>query len=315
VAKKDPVKEYLKHFFEQLKKEYHRCYYPGEECTQMPCSSHSIQNRRILETLSQDGHVIMPQVTMDRDGLKIGFIRTGVGKASTFTGLCARHDNELFRLVDDCEIDFRNTEQLFLLSYRSVLKGLHACERAAVDMAASYSKALQLGFIESPTDTIEQLLSAQQFRKFKSTFDELYMSKQWDGVRHKQFALDAQRPTIAASSVFPPDVIIDVTKLPTDVAVNIFPIRDKTHIIFSYLRANESQAQKLFGHLDFADKYLLRYEISKLILSRCENFVLSPQIYNTYSERQRETIKNFIMQCHLNPGIIVDHPDLCLFPD
>jgi len=141
------------------------------------------------------------------------------------------------------------------------------------------------------------------------------VSKQWDDVRHKHFVLNSQRPTIAASSVFPPDVIIDITKFPTDVAVNIFPVMDKTHIVFSYLGANESQAQRLFGHLDFANKYFLRYEISKLILHRCENFVLSPHVFNTFSGRQREIIKNFIIQGQLNPGVIVDHPDLCMFTD
>ena len=124
-----------------------------------------------------------------------------------------------------------------------------------------------------------------------------------------------QNPTIAVSSVFSPDILVDARKCPAELCLNVFPVGDKTHILCSYLSSHEPKIQKIISHLSSADKYFLRYEISKLVLSKCDNFVLSPKVLGTFSTKQVEKIKDFILKSKLTPELDMDDPSLYLFYD
>jgi hypothetical protein len=57
----------------------------------------------------------------------------------------------------------------------------------------------------------------------------------------------------------------------------------------------------------------LRYEISKLIIQRVENFVLSPKHYNSWSADKKKRILEEFERTMTNPDSIQDHEDLMLF--
>jgi hypothetical protein len=56
----------------------------------------------------------------------------------------------------------------------------------------------------------------------------------------------------------------------------------------------------------------LRYEISKLIIQRVENFVLSPKHYNSWSaDKKKRILEEF--ERTMTTDAIQDHEDLMLF--
>ena len=100
-----------------------RCLEPRWACEEPPIRAHSIQNARILERVAEDGHVVAI-VTAYHPTVppRPSFRSVGRNKATTFAGLCAKHDRDIFRRIDAAPIDMDDPEQLFLLAYRAVTR-------------------------------------------------------------------------------------------------------------------------------------------------------------------------------------------------
>ena len=107
------------------------------DCDKEPIRAHSIQNARVLDLITQtDGHVFMPRYRLVNGEPKMEFAKVGRNEASTFPGLCSKHDTELFKAIDTEPLEVDNCEHRRQLAYRSVNREMHAelenCERAWV---------------------------------------------------------------------------------------------------------------------------------------------------------------------------------------
>ena len=125
----EPRRKDLKQLpFELQKLSANLCLEPSEACSFAAIRAHSIQNTRVLDRLCSKGHVIMPKRQNPSDGRVdiVAFESIGRHRATTFTGLCGKHDRLIFEPIDKSPIDIRNGEHLFLVAYRSVLRELHA---------------------------------------------------------------------------------------------------------------------------------------------------------------------------------------------
>jgi len=94
-------------------------------CDGKPIDAHSIQNAKVLELIQTDGHVLMPDFRLVNGEPKLELVKIGRNDASTFTGLCSKHDTELFKAIDTEPLDVDNCEHLRQLAYRSVMREFH----------------------------------------------------------------------------------------------------------------------------------------------------------------------------------------------
>ena len=77
---------------------YEMCLGPDNECEGSIIRAHSVQNSRVLELIQESGHVIMPRLVSSFDrGAGFRFESVGRNEATTFTGLCQKHDRELLK--------------------------------------------------------------------------------------------------------------------------------------------------------------------------------------------------------------------------
>lgn len=201
--------EFKNHIFKQFGKKLIRCFWGPYDCNKEAIRAHSIQNRRVIDVLARNGHVVMPQSKTDFEkGPQIFFEEIGRNKATTFTGLCSYHDNELFKPIDDKEIDLTNKEHLFLLSYRSLYREVHATAKVAIDVQSGYSKGIEIGkFNQNCKDppmmfATEKLIAAHSVHMHKLYCDQIYLKKDWGQFEHKCYVLDIEKPIIAVSSFF-----------------------------------------------------------------------------------------------------------------
>jgi hypothetical protein len=142
----NPERQELKSFvFGLLGQRVRRCLAPGEGCLEKAISAHSIPKSCVLNQICEDNHVVMPITRPESDLMPaLEFKRVGKNKASTFTGLCAKHDNEIFQPIDRFPFDTTNVQNLFLLAFRSVLNELHAVMQSAILLQTAYQKRMAL---------------------------------------------------------------------------------------------------------------------------------------------------------------------------
>lgn len=81
---------------------------------------HSISVSRILRRIADDGNVIAVIPADEQASATLG--TQGINQVSTFSGFCAKHDQELFALIDNFDYKPHNLEQEFLFAYRTVAR-------------------------------------------------------------------------------------------------------------------------------------------------------------------------------------------------
>jgi hypothetical protein len=283
--------------YAQSKKEYKQCLWlrPKFDCNKDCIKAHSIQNRQILDQLASKNHVVMAVAKHNLNtetGPEIEFKQVGRNQATTFTGLCQKHDSELFRPIDINEFDVSNQQQKFLIAYRSVLQELHTRIKAAIDLQTFYQNSVELGKCD-PNKLNKQMWEAKEiinaidFYVYKYVYDNIYNSNSFTKIEHEFIRIERNCP-LAVSSLFAPiKSIIWLKRLePKFIVLNVFPQKKDTIILLSYLRDHQKalkhHANKIITATGEAQLYLL----SKTILRYCENFVISPQHFNFFPQKK-----------------------------
>ncbi|MDP9474289.1 MAG: hypothetical protein M3R38_01050 [Actinomycetota bacterium] len=300
-------KELKGYVFKNYRKQFGRCLWPGQSnCPAPVIKAHSIQRRGTLESLAEDGHVVMPDLTFKGDDPpEVRFAEVGLKVASTFTGLCSYHDNKLFEPIDDAPLDFGDREQMFLLAYRSVLKEAHASTRAANRVQGTYDKAVRLGLSDPEEVTPEMLIATDRIAAaydrylFKLRYDEAYLNGHFGTVEHAVLDLDAPVPSLAASTIFS---MRRVGKDEAFVVLNTFPYNGHHVLVLSYFGEHGSFVEPLTSQIKTTFGRGRLKAASRLVVERCENFALRPSLYRSFTQAQRAAILNFFLLTLYDPA-------------
>lgn len=314
-------------FFESFSIKSTKCLEPNNNCSDPLIDSHSIQDSRILDILSIDNHVI--QIEFDKDCVSKSTLDNiiepsckyspiSIHKASTFNGLCNKHDTEMFRPIDTEELDLENPEHVFLLTYRSVLKELSSLIRGAVMNQSTFLNKVDLGEADGNGFSLDALMPVLQFEKayifndYKLKFDADYLSKDYTNIYWKYLVFDCA-PTFATSSVFTPMEMASSNDETERICVNAFPYNNHMYLLFSCRKDEklyfESYLQDIFNASGEYQKYL----ISKLILRNCENTFFSPKYFDTWDEKKKTDILDYYHKTCFSDLVEYENTNLYLF--
>jgi len=272
--------------------------------------------------LQRDGHVVMPTQEMGlKTGPAIDLRSVGRNQASTFTGLCNEHDSGLFLPIDGDQFDIHDPKHLFLLAYRSVLKEYHATLQAAQSAQGFLNDSVDAGSIDPDSMSSLMLLAVGRIVDSYETFlywmelNDLLENEAHSQLESEVLTLPSTRSSLAVSALFPLQVDRHKTEVPPSMILNILPQADGTHVAaFSWLHAHSAWAHGLLPRIrDARGKHLL-YELSKLVLEKCENFVLAPDFVDTFTDDRRKTIVQYFSgnMSSLRTSVEMDTPDLML---
>lgn len=279
-----------------------RCLEPRWQCANKPVKAHSIQNARIIDRLAENGHVVTISSTFHPTTPPCpDFRRVGRNKATTFEGLCAEHDSEIFRRIDAEPIRTGDAEQLFLLSYRAATRELHTTMAVAYRAQASYKAAVELGL--SPGDrpckrgmfAVQRMAISYDTFRYRSYFDEDLLAGRYDRVCHKVLDVPCARPTLAVSSLFS----IDSVRSGDDcllMSLSILPLESsRTVAVFSWRDFDGEAANAWLSKSvpEGEDVQMLRRWVSRIALEYCENIIFAPSLLDSFSADEREKIRTF----------------------
>jgi hypothetical protein len=313
--KRDSLKDSL---FKIWNGEYLKCFEPKETCIRRPIRAHSIQNGAILEMIQYDGHVVMPRLKLDLNSdPKMSFELVGRNKATTFTGLCADHDASIFAPIETASIDMENDLHLFLLAYRAVLRETHVIIESAIKIHIGYQEKVKLGLIPGDIPTpdgrraLDFLINCYETYLYKREFDQIYIGRDFQELRHKTIFLKHNAPTIAANSLFTSADNIQNPDETERIILNIFPVVQGTQVIFSYLARQEPFVKAHLSEVLRANGYHRLYLISKFVLRNCENFVIAPKYFETISDESRDAMLDYFQRTYYKD--LLDYEDNRLF--
>lgn len=305
-------------FFKRWTEKYERCLWPFDNCRHHVSKAHSIQNSRVLDMLQKNGHVIMPQITMAIEtGPAIHFKEVSRHKASTFTGLCNRHDSEIFRRIDIDTFDREKPEHLFLIAYRSVIKEYHTTLEGVQSAMGLISDITRAEISNAAMERVHgRIMDSYETYLYWMKLNNLIEEANYGGIEHKIIDLPSTRASIAVSSMFALEIQRQRIEVAPSMIINITPeVNGKHTAILSYLPEHKKWSDSIFSRLKKETGIHLLLEMSKLILERCENFVLAKDMYERFSDNKKLTILKYYSGNCAGDGrkMAMDSGDLMLF--
>ena len=262
-----------------------------DSCTEPAIRAHSIQNSKdLMGLIATDGHVAMVRTKPMTQFVELATI--GRKQASTFTGLCATHDSEIFRPIDTAGLDVSNPEHLFLLAYRALLREQQVLVEGGLrtEYAADQTPGPLGNEMKEYFDHV-----AQRFDEYRrSHFDPVYESGDFDAMEHDIIDVETRSATVAVSSLFSLDQIergYDVVRA----ALSVVPVsQDQSIAVISYAPHDAESARiELAKYLD-AEASDIKLSLSRLIVDTSENFIVSPRFVETWSSEKRKAIEGAV---------------------
>jgi hypothetical protein len=141
------------------------------------------------------------------------------------------------------------------------------------------------------------------FRYRHDGFDTHLLNQEFEKVEHDVFMWSGQRPAVAASCLFSLDEVMgdeDVVRA----ILNVVPLTEsETVVIFSYSQPDASRARLALDRVISAEGFQQKYELSKLLLERTENFALSPVLVQSWDADKIAAIKHAFVSTMFENGI------------
>jgi len=312
--------ELIASMFQLRGEEFERCFWPDMSCRRPAIRAHSVQNARALDLLAESGHVVAPVLRMNvESGPSIELQRVGRNRATTFAGLCAEHDREIFAPIEIGDLDVNNPEHLFLLAYRATFYETHSSAAAVVVMQSAYLKRADLGLDSRDESSlagrmaVERMYAFHQTWLYKSEFDFAYLNKRFDAIQHDVLELSVEKPSVAACALFSLDDVHrddDIVR----VCLTVLPVEErKTLALFSYLPPDAVRARFALDRVLNGIGSYQKYELSRRLINHCQNFVLSPSFVDAWTGQQKQIVTGLFHRTVGANDFDFDDPALMLF--
>jgi len=263
-------------------------YYQTSECDEM-IEAHSIQRSGVLSLIAENNEVFVPSSKysdVKRSNGRIVFRRLPIRGVSTFRGFCKRHDNEIFRPIDD-NLLVPTNEQALLYAYRALGREIAAKRDALRNFEAQLEKPgltgatrqLILGVVMGSRQGIKDLMRQKDF------FERSHRDGAFDDIRYVAFCAKT-RPSIVFSGGLFPETGFYREKLQNliggelDLLLFSFaPMKDGWAFLFTWHRESDRSSEAFLGSLAYAHRTSDRFEdlLFGMILSGCENLAIAPQ--------------------------------------
>ena len=262
------------------------------ECSEKIIKAHSIQNNRILNKISVDGKIMQFDAT---DAIFTNDLsKVGRKAATTFTGFCGFHDNELFKSIELKDYESDNKEQEFFFAYRCLARELHIKKQSKklfTELMSRSPNNPNFKWMQEGTINAIKELTNLNYRFHQDT-----MNKRFELIETKKIELKKQY-SIAVCSIFSPEYDLkgnkvnsleDFSKPTKKLFLTIFPQNGSTIVLMSCIKEDNSL-------LEFLDEQLLALQeneiidkLNLLIAMYCENFAYSPTKWDHMPKNERE---------------------------
>jgi len=307
-----PDTETKKIFSKFQKLAYHElnipCFHPNkQECSPGIIKAHSISKsllRRLVDTtnhVAMFGAVFLPDIPP-----VVGIRRVGINEATIFTGLCSKHDNATFELIDTSDPAGFDTECQFLMCYRALLKELFAKTRQLEISKRQVDLIIKETNPESPVIPFAILYSygcyvATHFLcLMKRNFEIVLQSRDFLSYLDYGVRKISRFIPISVCSLFLPvkdsqgNVINDLSDykaVPKYFFITIVPSASETYIFYATQKHQTSMLAGYIRPLQDLDEAGLFDYLSEMILKYSENFVMSPLYWDKFQKEKKVEIE------------------------
>ena len=288
------------------------CFYPG--CKNKSINSHILQKNGILSSISKDRHLWEYKVDHFKKPY-IEFKNTGLNKIYTYLGFCSKHDDSLFKKIENNELDFNDYETNLLFALRTLYNELWL-KQVVIKM--------QNCIIDSDILIDRELLNLSNEQNKLGIKDLTFFEKDlWKDLNEKSETftikyreLDKQELCLNAIYTYDTSKEIldyknkhnnDMERL-SEIFISFFPYKNKSILLMSYHNNDENKVKSFVNQFFSENQKRVYRKITNLIIFHCETWVCSDNFY----QKKIKGIENIFFKAtnfsskHFNERTIFD---------
>ena len=294
------------------------CLHPNGNCSSGIIRSHTIQKSKALSKIAVDGHVYQMKFNnseiISKRPVAIRPDLVGSNLATTYYGFCAKHDNELFRPIDNMGFS-GEIRQCFLYSYRALCKEVYLRIRAIksmpeYDTIKNFRSNLTLEEYQSLNSlfTTPHQITNKILSELKTKYDDMLKNEVFDDLKNYVILFD-QIPTVLCNSIFFPAfdfqgrqiVNLEIDEEMHAITVNIFPTDSGGVALFSWLKKHHKGPYHLCKSLNKIPHRKKTASIIQMCFEFFENIAWSPPWWDALENDLKDSLIN---QFDHNLGLI-----------
>jgi hypothetical protein len=307
VRLKDANDFVLSDYLSQIKtlKRKGRCLHfdAGRRCAAL-IDAHSIQKNGALSLIAENGEVYVPSKNFGDTKRSMGgvaFAKQGVGAVSTFRGFCGKHDNELFRPIDDFRL-CPTSEQIALYAYRSLCREIFFKENSVLLFKELSEKDHQNKANIGVFDAMYKgsALAFQNLNVHKKKYEFLLGSGSFKALKSALFH-SSQPPSVVFSGVLYPEYDFMANQLQdlSDRSKNVdlisfcfAPMSQGWACLFAWHEDSSKSCVPLMRSLATVThgNESLGDCLFRFVVSNCENLAMNPSRWKSLTEKQRDEV-------------------------
>lgn len=296
------------------------CLSPSEwhgECDGQIVKSHTVSKSGSLNRIARNGHVysrVRNLHVTEMNTIMNEPVLVGVNRASTFTGFCSKHDNNIFSPLE--KKNFAGTpEQCFLIGYRAIARELY-CKIGA----NQYSPLLK--DFDKGRGIFEQIVfqhsiqgyelgirsSINDLDHYKTLYDSILTNQRFETVRGYVIEFSKPLPVMCSGTIFPDQDLNgeklqdlgDLSVIPDQLSFSSFFGGEFGVVVFSWLSDHEAACKAFIESLkSIPDGFIIQTVLS-LFFAYCENIHIAPDWWEGQTAESKETLIKW-MNIHLGP--------------
>ncbi|NHN34623.1 hypothetical protein [Paenibacillus agricola] len=254
--------------------------------------NHLIQEAKYLKSIESDNEVMCFDIE-SKQYYRLGrqILPCKIAETHKYNIFCKQHDNNLFNKIENGQVfDSENKQQCFQFALRAFTFGLS--EQIIKD---------KLTYMNQIFETKGRVSVNYHYTYTLEKFKNCYINDIWDTLETYTIQLNKKIQFISCSWFYP---YINMNKkyrgfVEDKIFLNIFPQNEKSIIIISYFKGSK-YGEELCNQLKtFVEKKQINKiedYLSKMVVSQDKNIVLSPVLFESWSEEQK---RNFYKYAHL----------------
>ena len=298
------------------------------ECHGQISSAHTVP-KGSLKQIARNGHVYSFIPSLEKLRKNHGLILPellGINKASTITGFCSRHDNDIFSPLE--KRTFSGTsEQCFLLGYRSLAREYY--NKYAAVTSLNLFRDADKG--QPPLKQFEnQILmqaneiglgaSIQESNHYKLKYDSILESRDLITVRGYIIEFETPPPVMCSGGFFPEQDfdgvelqdLLDLSNIPALLCFTSFHGGQHGVVVFSWLQESDSTCRPFIESLDGIAAQYVTGALLRFFFTHCENIHMNPDWW----ERLPQEIQDALIRRFANSANpLLERPKAVLTDD
>ena len=272
-----------------------------------------------MESIARNGHVgqLLPSGDPNVAPGHLRYELVGINEASTFAGLCNRHDSELFRPIETIPITF-TSEQMFLLGYRALMRECYTKRQAIHQLEFMRSYGDHHPDIKSPF--YENYLSSAELGNrhgqnallyHKGIYDDVWRNNNFSKIRFVAFLYDSPTPILSASA-FAPEYdftggllqdLSDLSFTQNSMSLCIWSVDSCGVVLLMWHETSDRSCVPFVRSLLRQPKPRLSARLTSLAFEHSENIAFSPYWWEALSPSNRLALER-----RMKGGLISSEP-------